>query len=242
MKSIKFTDSIIYEDENYLAINKWPGISTLSDRHQEICLLDKARNYHSDAQACHRLDKFTSGVLVFAKHQQAYRNLAIQFERRSVKKVYHAIVEGRHKFRDEIINLPLHQGRRGHVRVSHASGKDSETLVNTIRQFNSHSLLRCEPTTGRTHQIRVHLSAIGAPLAGDAEYGGHELFLSNIKRHYNLRRDSRERPLMSRPALHARSLGFQTIQGKLVEFKAEYTKDYRATLNQLEKINSVNES
>lgn len=237
MKTLKLTDFILHEDNEYLVINKWAGISTLSDRHDKVCLLDEVRKLYSNAQVCHRLDKYTSGVLVFAKQQDAYRSLALQFQGRSVNKAYHAIVEGRHQFKDKIIDLPLYQGRRGHVRVSHASGKHSETRVSTLQAFNTHSLLLCEPVTGRTHQIRVHLSAVGAPLAGDLDYGGHEFFLSDIKRRYNLRRDSQERPLMSRPALHAWSIGFQSLAGQTLEFVADYPKDFRATLNQLEKVN-----
>ena len=238
MKSINLSDFIVHEDEHYLVINKWPGISTLSDRHQEVCLLDKVRKYYDGAQVCHRLDKHTSGVLVFAKNQEAYRYLSLQFQDRKVRKVYHALVEGRHQFRDKVIDLPLYQGRRGHVRVSHMSGKDSETKVNTLQEFNTHSLLQCEPATGRTHQIRVHLSEVGAPLMGDVAYGGHELYLSEIKRHYNLRKDSSERPLMARPALHAKSLGFRSVSGDFVEYEADYPKDFRATLNQLNKVSA----
>lgn len=235
MKPPRFTDSIIYEDDNYLIINKWPGISTLSDRNQEICLLDRARCYRHDIQVCHRLDKDTSGVLAFAKNQQAYRSLSLQFQNRLVEKVYHAIVEGRHQFTDEKINLPLQQGRRGQVRVSHVSGKDSETMVDTIEQFKLHTLVRCKPTTGRTHQIRVHLSALDAPIVGDLSYGGHELFLSNIKRYYNLRNETIERALMARPALHAYSIKFQISEHKSEIFEAEYPKDFKVTLKQLGK-------
>ena len=232
-------NSILFEDPNFLVVNKWAGISTLADRNREPSLLDQAKNHAEGLQACHRLDKYTSGVLVFAKHQQAYRHLSLQFQERTVQKQYHAIVEGRHQFEDETIDLPLQVGRRGHTRVSQLSGKDSKTLVTTIKYFNTHSLLRCKPITGRTHQIRVHLSAVGAALAGDVEYGGKELYLSGIKRHYNLRKNTFERPLMSRPALHAKSLGFENLTGEWIDVEATYPKDFRATLNQLEKINSV---
>lgn len=241
LKPARFKDSIIYEDDNYLVINKWPGISTLSDRNHEICLLDRARRYRNDVQVCHRLDKDTSGVLVFAKNQPAYRSLSMQFQNRSVDKVYHAIVEGQHQFSDETIGLPLQQGRRGHVRVSHALGKHSETMVNTIEQFKLHTLIQCKPTTGRSHQIRVHLSTLNAPIVGDLSYGGHELFLSNIKRHYNLRKDTIEQPLMARPALHAQSLRFQISQNKSEIFQAEYPKDFKVTLKQLDKYRTHNQ-
>ena len=238
---LNLVDSIIHEDQDFLVINKWAGISTLSDRNMEVCLLDKAKKYCTGLQVCHRLDKYTSGVLVFAKHQQAYRHLSLQFQNRTVRKEYHAIVEGRHQFKNKTIDLPLHSGRRGHVRVSHMSGKASQTIVNTIKQFSTYTLLRCEPATGRTHQIRVHLSAIEAPLAGDTEYGGKELFLSDLKRHYNLRKNASERPLMPRPALHAKSLIFTDLSGNEVSYQADYPKDFRATLNQLDKISSVNQ-
>jgi len=232
---MRFKDSIVFENTNYLVINKWPGISTLSDRNQQICLLDHARKYHSEIQVCHRLDKETSGVLVFAKNQQAYRELSIQFQNRTVEKVYHAIVEGRHNFDNQLINLPLHQGRRGHVRVSHSLGKDAETMVDTLAQYKLHALTECKPITGRTHQIRVHLAAVDAPIVGDTNYGGNELLLSNIKRHYNLAKNSVERPLLSRPALHAKSIRFEISEGQSQKFEAEYPKDMRVALKQLDK-------
>ncbi len=235
MKPAKFKNSIIHEDDNYLVINKWPGISTLSDRNQAVCMLDLARRYLENIQVCHRLDKDTSGVLVFAKNPESYRSLSLQLQNRSVEKVYHALVEGRHQYHDETICLPLHVGRRGHVRISHASGKNAETILNTIKQFNLHTLVQVKPTTGRTHQIRVHLSAVNAPIVGDQNYGGHELFLSDLKRNYNLSKDTIELALMARPALHAQSFKFQISENNSKILEAEYPKDFKVTLKQLDK-------
>ncbi len=99
MKPIVFKDLIIHEDEDFIVINKPPYISTLDDRNDPRNILALAKDYCESAQVCHRLDKETSGCLVIAKNQEAYRHIAMQFEDRSVKKIYHAVVEGIHDFK-----------------------------------------------------------------------------------------------------------------------------------------------
>ncbi|MEY3565229.1 MAG: hypothetical protein RJA23_1399 [Bacteroidota bacterium] len=94
MKKITFEDLILFENSDFLVINKPPYLSSLDDRHEAQNILDLAKGYWEDAQLCHRLDKETSGCLVIAKHPEAYRHLAMQFENRQVEKIYHAVVEG----------------------------------------------------------------------------------------------------------------------------------------------------
>ena len=98
MKKITFEDLILLENSDFMVINKPPYYSSLDDRHEAQNILDLAKGYWEDAQLCHRLDKETSGCLAIAKHPEAYRHLAMQFENRQVQTIYHAVVEGIHDF------------------------------------------------------------------------------------------------------------------------------------------------
>ena len=230
----RFKDYILFEDEHYLVINKPSGLSTLSDRKQPASVLDWSRHYWPHCQVCHRLDKETSGALVLAKDPSAYRHLSLQFQNRTVHKEYHAVVEGRHNFQDRKVELDLAMGRRGMVHVA-TPGKPSQTVFNTLDIYKAHSLISCRPITGRTHQIRVHLSHLGAPIVGDANYGGRPFYLSQIKHRYNLKKYTEERPLMSRLALHAINLRFQLLNGDYQQIEAAYPKDFRVLIQQLDK-------
>ena len=131
-RKVSFKDWILFEDDNYIAINKPPHVATLDDRAATINVLSLAKEYWQDAQVCHRLDKETSGVLLLSKNSAAYRNAAVQFEKRQVRKVYHAVVEGIHEFKQESIELPIEVRGNGPVRISHKDGKPSTTIVSTI--------------------------------------------------------------------------------------------------------------
>ena len=235
MKIPKIKDLIIFEDEDYVIINKPPYISTLEDRTSNINILSLAREYNERLTTCHRLDKNTSGVLVLSKHEQAYKNIARQFEHRQVEKLYHAVTDGVHETEPVLIDAPLGKLIRGKVKVDFVSGKASSTKVRTGQIFKFHTLFECKPVTGRTHQIRAHLSHIGAPIVCDEEYGGKPIYLSKIKRKFNLKKGTEEQPLIARFALHARSIQFKNLKGEIVEYTADYPKDFAVLIKQLEK-------
>ncbi|MFD2742213.1 MULTISPECIES: RluA family pseudouridine synthase [Sphingobacterium] len=232
----KFEDLIIHEDENLIVINKPPFVSSLDQREgDEINILRLAKRYHEDAQVCHRLDKDTSGVLLIAKNPETYRAVSIEFERRRVRKVYHAIIEGTHTFDDLLVDLPiLNQGNKN-VSIDRANGKRAETFFKSIQYFKHYTLVECRPVTGRMHQIRIHLATQRASIVGDAMYKGKPVYLSQIKkRGFTLSKSQEEQPIMKRFALHSKSVAF-AIDGKEYAFEADYPKDFATLLKQLEK-------
>lgn len=229
-----FEDLIVFRDEDFILINKPPFISTLEDRHDKVNLLGLAREFLPTAQVCHRLDKDTSGVLAIAQHPEAYRHMSLQFEHREVTKVYHAIVNGIHNFRDTLVDEPILKLDDGVVKIHRRDGKAAQTYFTTLKTYRYQTLVECRPVTGRMHQIRIHLSTFHAPITGDSIYGGKPFFLSSVKRGFNLKKETEERPIMQRMALHAFALKFKDMKGQEQTVEAPYPKDLQALVRQLE--------
>ncbi len=230
----KLKDLIVYEDDDFLILNKPPHLAVMEDRKTDVNLLTIAKAVYDDIQVCHRLDKETSGIIAFAKNPEAHRHLSIQFEKRKVDKIYHCLVEGIHDLEPIKIDRPILTLSRGNVRID-PEGKPSQTVIRTGRIYRHHTLIECKPLTGRMHQIRIHMSHYGMPLVGDTLYGGKPIYLSEIKRKFNLKRGTEEEPLFKRVALHAWSLTFENLKGESITADAPYPKDFRAMINQLEK-------
>jgi 23S rRNA pseudouridine955/2504/2580 synthase len=232
-QKIKFDDILLYEDDHYVVVNKPAFISTLEDRHEPVNLLQLARQSYPDAQVCHRLDKETSGALAIARNAEAYRHLSIQFEKRQVTKIYHAVADGLHQFSEFLVDAPIFKQDDGHVKIS-PKGKPAQTWFTALKSFRMHTLVECRPVTGRMHQIRIHLAMSGAPIMGDIHYGGKPFYLSQVKRGFNLKKGTDEQPFMKRMALHAFALGFEDLNGQPVRVEAPYHKDMLALVKQLE--------
>ena len=232
---IKFKELILFEDDNYVIINKPPFLASLEDRSSQINILLLARKYNEEAQLCHRLDKETSGCLIIAKNEESYKHTSLLFQNREVEKKYHALVEGTHDFRKHTVDAPIFARSGGDARIDFRNGKSAVTCFSSLRAFRNYTLVEAIPVTGRLHQIRVHLTFAKAPIVGDLNYGGHEFYLSSVKSKYKSGKWTEEQPLIKRFALHAMSIGFTDRNGKKIEVEAPYPKDFRALLRQLER-------
>lgn len=231
---------ILHDDESIIIVSKPAGMLTIPDRFDKD--FPNVRAYllsvYGEIFTVHRLDRDTSGVIIFAKNAEAHKHLSMQFEHQTVEKTYTAIVRGIVSKDDQEIDIPLiaDTRKKGLMRPS-ARGKESFTSVHVLKRFRIASLLECKPKTGRLHQIRVHLSAIGYPLLVDPDYGSSSEFkLSTIKRKYNVGKDQEERPLLSRTPLHSSCISFIHPMSEVkVLFNAELPKDMTATINVLNK-------
>ncbi len=236
MKFPYFKDLILFEDDHVIVINKPAFISTLDDRSGDtITIIRMAKQYLPDAQVCHRLDRETSGALVIAKDAETYRAISMQFEHREVNKIYHAFVDGHHKFDDLLIDLPIVNYGKSNVKIDKIDGKKAETYFKTLQYFKHYTLIECKPLTGRMHQIRIHLATQRASITGDDLYGGKPFMLSSIKRNYRLSKEQEEQPIMKRFALHARAIGFKLADGSAINIEAPYPKDFDTMLKMLQK-------
>ncbi|QEC67306.1 RluA family pseudouridine synthase [Panacibacter ginsenosidivorans] len=230
---------IIFENEYFVAINKPGGLLSVPDRMQsEPSLKDMLLAQYGNIYTVHRLDKGTSGVIVFAKDEVTHKQLSQLFESREVEKYYVGLVHGQMMNESGSVDAPMmeHPGKNGKM-VTNQKGKPALTDYEVLESFKLFSWLKFRIHTGRTHQIRVHMQHIGHSIVCDELYGSADpILLSALKRKFHLStKDESERPLLSRLALHSSLLKF-TLNGNHYEFEAELPKDLKAVLQQLRKI------
>jgi RluA family pseudouridine synthase len=215
-----YSMEILYQDEHIIVLNKPADLPVLPEGWQPDApyLRQMLEEKHGQIWVVHRLDKITSGVMVFPRTAEAHRVLNRQFEKHEVEKVYQAIAEGLPPWDERTARhmLKTNVGRRHRTVVVNKRGKNSETHFKVLNRGSAGALVEAHPKTGRTHQIRVHLSALGFPILGDTLYGASET------------------DLIARPALHSYSIAFShPNSGKYINFHANPPNDFLQTLKRL---------
>ncbi len=230
---------ILIENDDFIALNKPSGLLSIPDREgKDISLKKLLQEKYERVFTVHRLDKDTSGIIVFAKNEETHKHLSLQFEERQTIKIYTGLVSGSPTHKKGSINLPLAENmvKRG-IMIVNRRGKESLTDYEVIDDFGIYSWMQFRIHTGRTHQIRVHMKELGHPIVCDGIYGDSKpVLVSSLKSKFKLaRKEEEEKPILNRLALHAFQLTFKDINGKAFQLEAPLHKDLRATLQQLAK-------
>ncbi len=231
--------SIIHEDDRIIVVEKPAGLLSVPDRYDRKIsnVFDMLTQMKGKVYGVHRLDRDTSGLLLFGKDLDTYSVLSTMLEKHQIDKYYAALAMGSPTDDQGVINLPIMKHDRKHLMIISANGKAAETHYKISERLGPFSLLDLRLVTGRTHQIRIHLSALGHPLLVDPLYGSKDsFFLSSVKKKYRGEKDQ-ERPILTRTPLHAHKLKFN-LEGKYYDLESPLPKDMRATLSQLRKIYS----
>ena len=233
---------IIEETEDWIALNKHPGLLSIPDREgKEVSLKAILQDKFGEIFTVHRLDRDTTGVIIFAKTAEAHRFLSQQFEERTVEKRYLGLVNGIPTDKEGRMESPIgeHPSKRGMMAVL-KKGKPSMTDYEVKEEFGKYALVEFIIHTGRTHQIRVHAQELGHPIVCDELYGdGKPIFISSLKKNFKLSKSEfEERPILSRLGLHAALLSFTDEDGRKYSLEAELPKDMRALIQQLRKWNA----
>jgi len=217
---VSAVDWILWSDETLFVVNKPAGLLVIPGGYgEEENLRQMLESVYGRVWIVHRLDRYTSGVLVVARTALAHQALNTQFEEHRVRKVYHALINGVPQWDSQTIDRPLQpNGDRRHRTIVSERGKPSRTEIQVLERFVDCALVEATPKTGRIHQIRAHLAASGYPIVADRLYRGPHLASQNI----------------DRPALHALSIEIEhPTTTQTLRFEAPYPADLASTLKQL---------
>ncbi|BBO18246.1 pseudouridylate synthase, 23S rRNA or tRNA-specific [Candidatus Brocadia pituitae] len=238
---------IVYEDDYLMLINKpYDMVVHPAGGHPSGTLVN-AVAFHCQnlsqvngplkAGIVHRLDRDTSGIMLVIKSDAVHSHIAMQFEKRYVKKEYLAVVEGELRFDSDEIYLPIgrHKNDRQRMAVRRDTGKEAVSVYEVIERFRGYTLVKIMPKTGRTHQIRVHMRSIGHPVVADFMYSNHEsCYLSDL---LEKERETGEVPIIERQALHAHRIEFfHPIENKKMEFQADLPEDISRLVTMLREV------
>jgi len=212
---------ILYEDDNIIAVDKPEGISSIKENNKSAETVHSILQKEFDEKLfiVHRLDKDVSGVMLFAKNSSTHKFLNKQFENHLIEKKYIALVHGIISENTGLINKKIRQFGSGRMGVDEIKGKESRTKFDVLERFNSFTLLKLIPETGRRHQLRVHLYSIGHPIVGDLHYGEKSLQKN-----------------FSRLMLHAEEIEFFIEDEKKMKIKSPLPESFLNILNEIRKI------
>jgi RluA family pseudouridine synthase len=221
---------IIWCDEDIILVNKPAGLLTIRDGYDPSLpyIADILQSQYGRLYVVHRLDRDTSGILLFARNAQSHRFLNEQFQNRQTQKTYHAIIIGTPAWEEHHAEMPLQVDgdRRHRTKVNYSGGKPASTDFQVIERFSNNCLVKALPQSGYTHQIRAHLLAIGFPIFGDELYS-HPKPSSPSQAQYL----SVNLLPINRMALHAFSLSFvHPASLTILALEAPYPKDFQDTL------------
>ncbi len=236
--------NIIYEDDDLIVLNKQADMIVHPARGNTHGTLVNALAFYSDELSSglgefrpgiiHRLDRNTTGVMVVARNDNAQWKIAKQFQNRQVKKTYLAVVHGTPELTADRISAPLgvHPKIREKYAIRPKLGKEAITFYEVLEEFRGFSLLKLTPQTGRTHQIRVHLSYIKHPIVADDMYGGKLIYPWQLQD----AESALQEPIINRVALHASTLEFKhPTTNEIVKFEAPLPEDMQNLLDMLRK-------
>ena len=230
--------NIIFENDDFVVVNKPSGLLSIPDRiGKELSLKDYLKERYGNIYTVHRLDRDTSGIILFAKTEESHKALSLLFESREMEKIYVGLVKGQMIYSNGTIDAAImeHPGKTTKM-ITHVKGKASITDYEVLESFRLFSWVQFQIHTGRTHQIRVHMQHLGHSIVCDEIYGDPKpILLSAIKRNFKLAKAAEEeKPILSRLALHSFKLKF-TLNEIKFELEAPIPKDLKALLQQLRK-------
>ncbi len=233
IKAEEMDIDIVYEDDDVIIVNKQSGIvvhpavgtpsGTLVNGLMFMSKQLSDVNGEFRPGVVHRIDKNTSGLIMFAKNDKAHESLSKQLQEKTTTRKYYALVHGVIPEDKLIIDAPIGRDKndRKKMTVTANNSKEALTNVKVLRRFGDYTLIECQLTTGRTHQIRVHMKFVGYPIVGDPEYGRKKSFDCEGQ------------------ALHAKTLGFvHPTSGEYVEFDSELPQVMQDVIKQIEELDA----
>jgi len=209
---------ILFEDPDVIVLNKPEGLASISENDPKIESLHSILENKLAIKIfpVHRLDKEVSGVIIFAKNARAHKMLNNQFEKRLINKFYITLVHGQVPNDSGTINKPIREFGSGRMGVDERKGKPSETRYRILERYSNYTSLELNPSSGRRHQLRVHLYFIGFPIVGDLRYGD-----KTLQQKY------------PRLMLHASKIEFELPSGKNITVTADLPASYSNALNEI---------